>query len=448
MVVRGLVVLLLPLAIFIAGIVLLFRGLRGKLIDMHPLCRKCGFDLFGLPKDSTRCSECGAELNHKRAIRVGHRARRWGMIVAGIWLMAPLLLLAGIIGRQVALHANPWELKPAWWLAWDAEGSNAQARSRALIELADRVRLRRLSDGQIGQLVTRAMQIQGDAKHTWEPGWGEIVEQARAAGKVQDSLWQQYVKQGIAYRFEVRPRVRRGAPIPMDLWAGQARLSSRSVIWVNYVVPRLELGGRPCRALGKSGGMTMNSNGGAGTGWVVEPDDPAAAQLKPGPQTARIVLDVVAFDGYQPETTKASPTVKTLQLTYQASWELVDSPTVRVVKDDSLRPAVEQSLSAVRRASGSSDRAWVSIEVKSRGAPVALAFELFVHAGGKEYPAGSVAFPANTAYASGASARIPDLKGDPFDLVLRSSLKVAERRVNQTEMWEGEVVIKGVTWEK
>ncbi len=39
---------LIPLLFFaVAGVVALVLGLRGRRIDDHPICRKCGFDLVG-----------------------------------------------------------------------------------------------------------------------------------------------------------------------------------------------------------------------------------------------------------------------------------------------------------------------------------------------------------------------------------------------------------------
>lgn len=46
---------------FVIAVVLLRRGLRGRAIDDHPVCRACGFDLFNLPSDRAACPECGSE---------------------------------------------------------------------------------------------------------------------------------------------------------------------------------------------------------------------------------------------------------------------------------------------------------------------------------------------------------------------------------------------------
>jgi hypothetical protein len=54
--------------LFLVGLILLILGLRGRRVDDHPICRKCGFDLFGKPEGSTICSECSADLTYPHAI--------------------------------------------------------------------------------------------------------------------------------------------------------------------------------------------------------------------------------------------------------------------------------------------------------------------------------------------------------------------------------------------
>ncbi len=78
-----------------AGALLLYRGLRGRRTDDHPLCRRCGFDLTGLPGGHPACPECGATLAAPQAVRVGHRARRPAPLAAGLAL---LLLTVGLAG--------------------------------------------------------------------------------------------------------------------------------------------------------------------------------------------------------------------------------------------------------------------------------------------------------------------------------------------------------------
>jgi hypothetical protein len=91
----------------IAGSALLWIGRRGRLIDDHPYCRDCGFDLFGLPESADRCPECGSFLidahgcRRAEAVRVGRRARRSAMLAWGLALTLPSALWLGSIGLSV-----------------------------------------------------------------------------------------------------------------------------------------------------------------------------------------------------------------------------------------------------------------------------------------------------------------------------------------------------------
>src|SRR4051812_37949123 len=93
-------------AVFLlGGIFLLVFGVRGRRVDDHPVCRKCGFDLYGRPEESTRCSECGTDLRKRRTVRVGNRKKRRrvaGMGAAGVSLGILWLGSMGwIVGRGI-----------------------------------------------------------------------------------------------------------------------------------------------------------------------------------------------------------------------------------------------------------------------------------------------------------------------------------------------------------
>src|SRR4051812_1242733 len=79
------------------GALLLATGLRGRRVDERPRCRRCGYDLSGRPAGSAVCSECGSDLNVPRAVRIGHRERRPGLVASG----AVLLVLAATVGGVI-----------------------------------------------------------------------------------------------------------------------------------------------------------------------------------------------------------------------------------------------------------------------------------------------------------------------------------------------------------
>ncbi len=66
--------IVIPALLAAASAVALAIAVRGRRVDDHPICRKCGFDLIGKPESSAVCSECGTDLTGVRAVRVGRRS--------------------------------------------------------------------------------------------------------------------------------------------------------------------------------------------------------------------------------------------------------------------------------------------------------------------------------------------------------------------------------------
>src|SRR4051812_46274060 len=95
-----------PLLLLLISLPLLFLGLRGRVVGSHPVCRKCGFDLTGLPVTSSNCPECGSDLRKPRATRRGHLVRRRGMLWTGAILLFMGLVSGGFVGVVVARDAN------------------------------------------------------------------------------------------------------------------------------------------------------------------------------------------------------------------------------------------------------------------------------------------------------------------------------------------------------
>jgi hypothetical protein len=82
------IALTVPLLLLLLSLPLLFLGWRGRVVGSQPVCRRCGFDLTGLPVTSTACPECGSDLRKPHTTRTGHLLRRWGMLWTGAVLLA------------------------------------------------------------------------------------------------------------------------------------------------------------------------------------------------------------------------------------------------------------------------------------------------------------------------------------------------------------------------
>lgn len=82
---------------FVLLVVFAWAYRRGKRVLAGPSCRACGYDVSMRPADSTRCSECGADLTAPKAIQTHAYRRRW-------WALAPLLL--ALAAAFIALDAT------------------------------------------------------------------------------------------------------------------------------------------------------------------------------------------------------------------------------------------------------------------------------------------------------------------------------------------------------
>src|SRR5688500_12979417 len=153
---------IVPALLLVAAAALLRVGLRGRRVDDHPVCRKCGFDLFGLPPEASNCPECGALLREGKAVRVGNRQRRGGMLAAGLVI---LLLSSGWLGTVgwVAVRGTDWEqYKPVGWVVRDARGGDPVVRDKALTRLIALSATAKLSAEQAAPLADHALGLQAD----------------------------------------------------------------------------------------------------------------------------------------------------------------------------------------------------------------------------------------------------------------------------------------------
>lgn len=441
-----LILALLPLLMLPAGLVLLVVGLRGRRMDDHPLCRRCGFDLFGLPADSHLCSECGMDLQLPRAVRVGHRQKRTGLLTISLLLLLPSLAYLGAATYFVARGVDVNQYRPVWWLLLDANSTVPAIRNGALAALNSKLASNKLSTAQIDTIAENALKLQGDPSRTWDPGWGDFVELAQATNRLSAEKWQRYLKQAPTMRFQARAKVRRGAPLPLRL-THDARVGTQSTLWAAYRYKAVEISGRTTKGnAGSGGGTSLRSTSGGSSGWTVSADDPALTNLPDGPQTIRLTLDldIHTYPAYNANNSR--PPDATSTMTLETTWELVSGPTVTANTDPSHRPAVEKALTATiepPRANGFHST-YISVNINSASPPVPLTFDVFLRHDGKEWKINPIAFPAGRSHGWHTGNNLPDFKADVADIILRPSLTAAESQVDFTEYWDGEVVLKNI----
>jgi hypothetical protein len=69
----------------------------------------------------------------------------------------------------------------------------------------------------VEDVVSWILARQADPAVTWEAAWGDVVQKAHARGRLGTGRWMKYLEGAVHLRMRVRPRVRVGDPIPVEL---------------------------------------------------------------------------------------------------------------------------------------------------------------------------------------------------------------------------------------
>ncbi|HYE79049.1 MAG TPA: hypothetical protein VEI97_13775, partial [bacterium] len=201
----------------VLGVGGMIAGWYGRRTDDHPLCRQCGFDLTG--RVSEQCSECGADLSARKAIRVGHRVRRWWLVLGSGMVIGvcAFVLALGVVVR--VKKVNLIEYAPMWWLEKGVVGTDAVLRPRAIDEVKRRMGLPGAGLGQFAGVLERVLDAQGDEKHVWSMAWGDLFIEAKRLGMVTDEQEKRFLSQMVRLSFQTRAQVREGASVPVKVRA-------------------------------------------------------------------------------------------------------------------------------------------------------------------------------------------------------------------------------------
>lgn len=237
--------LLVPAVVALIGLLLVWAGLRGRRLDDHPVCRRCRFDLHGLPRDSKVCSECGADLLRPRSIRLGNRARRPLLVATGAALILLPLIATGGASYARSRHVNWTPYKPTWWLTREMFGADSAAGDLASLEMVKRLEKGKLSTSQIDRVANRILDAQANTSEPWSSFWGYWMEVARSGGHISDAQWQRYEGQAMRLVLKVPATVRRGESVTYYLRDEPARIGGRTRLVFVADRTQLDLNGVP-----------------------------------------------------------------------------------------------------------------------------------------------------------------------------------------------------------
>ena len=447
--------LLLAAAVAVAGLALAAIGLRGRRVDAHPHCRRCGYDLAGTP-DATVCTECGRDLTAERAVRHGTRRRRGRFVAAGVALL--LLGLAGVggLGYDATRDVDWQRHKPQWWLRQDLVRSDVAAVEAAMDEL-----LRRhddpaasLSPASLSALVDATLDQQADPKRRWNRDvWGGFVETAREAGDVTDAQWGRFAVGAIAPRLEVRSSVRRGDPLPATITYGAMRGGPTKHFAGLFLWQRADAEGREMTLPKALGRLRFGDGLIEITQAVATADGDVTAALPVGRVTVTADVRVQAVDADGPAATayplaRAADPLGEADLTLTATARLwpADAPSPASRVDPELRPRVLDAISVgplVRdgegytmdfRATGFPTRAIFDVHLRLPDATdVGPLDRLHLSAGGGMW--GKLSFAADGDVLEGYTT---------VDVLFRPDVEAALESVDADPIWGETVILPGV----
>ncbi|MDQ3439720.1 MAG: hypothetical protein M3478_05160 [Planctomycetota bacterium] len=440
--------------LLVLGLLLLRRGLRGRRVGDHPVCGKCGFDLFGLPDDQARCPECGSDLRAHGAVQTGHRERRMRLVYAGAAVLVLFALILGTEGGKTFRQIDWQQMKPAAWLAREARSGS----SVAWTELGRRARMGELSDERAQALIADALAWQKDASRTWVPAVGNYVEDARAGQLVKDADWAVYCRQAPQLSLVWRAKVRKGDPLPGRVSTGAARVGTKGGLSVRIESP-IESDDPlvvQSRVVGGGGGghsqNSMNPTGGGGSTGVYLPLDPKAVDAALlGNRTTTVKVRTEVRESWD----MPGAVVWTEHLS--ADWQLVsaDAQTIELIPDDKpqIRKQIESGLKIirleVRRYPGVSAGHTVSLVMTIATPPLPLSFDVFLRSGENEWKFTTISGAGATEYHTGGHLpATANFDARRVSVIFRPSPASAHHTVDITRIWNGEISIPDVevTW--
>jgi len=166
------------------GVALFALGWRGRRVNDHPICRKCGFDLVGATDDAERCPECGRDLGRRRAVLIGARRRRKGSVYTGMCLLAVSIVGAGALVWSKHTGFDWRDHAPLWVLKREARiGSQARAHA-AIWELNDRATRSSNATEIHDWIVGHAMAAMRDKSIAFPPVLSVVMSDAIKAGDI------------------------------------------------------------------------------------------------------------------------------------------------------------------------------------------------------------------------------------------------------------------------
>lgn len=344
----GIVVLVLLVALLVAGLWLLIAGLRGDRVPEHTVCRACRFDLRGV--EPVKCPECGADLAAPRAMALVRRRRNsrraWtGAVLTLLALAVPVALLidAAASGRLSAHLPTPV-------LAFEMRLMGDRTPVSVTNELIKRCAAGEVSDSTL-RTVAIAVTRMRSGDETLAPALNALVGDATAKGLISKDVLAAHVVVPRLMETRVPERMHVGGTAiraPVNL-GDASRLPADGVWLVSRRIVAVEVNGKRLPSSSIATGnerqwLNTYSSVGTTTTHFDRPggSDVQAVPMQPelpvGRHTVRLHFCIEVFRG----AGDRNPGVVQASRDYDIEVLAKDEPLVRQFDDASLRRALTQ----------------------------------------------------------------------------------------------------------
>ncbi len=433
-----------PIWLTIAGIIIGVLGLwlfqvgwwprrRGD----EPHCGSCGYLLVG--NQSGRCSECGLDTTDAANVAHGQRHRRGGLAATGLLCCLVAAACLWGAGGSFLQRIDWYHYRPTGWVLSDAKSSNAPRALRAWTEIGRRRSEGSLSEFNEGAVIEMALIEQAKPRNaggTLNSQMMNYLGGRYLAGNLNEPQTGRFFEQGCRRELRVRPRVIAGEWVPYQI-ATTGNGPSDPGWWASDMQLGLWVDGKQVRAGGEESSGSAFGTGSTGS---------SATPLPPGKHALEIRQRVEVYHG-TPQDKRASKRCAQREISLKGQVEVLPQGTPEHVKLID-RPDLQ---SAIQAGIGVADFYYPTLRgtLTMRNLSENIAFDVFVRAGGKEFPFGSVSLAKGAQTHWGLADyrnQIPEqaLESGPVDLVLRSSESTARQTVDLFEIWKGELVIRVV----
>ena len=192
---------------------LIWRGWRGKKVDEHPVCVKCGYDLVGLLDNEGKwlggrqCPECGKGIclgDTKYGVKIGNRERKKWKIVSGGMVAIVNLAVVAMLALPYIAGWGTYQAQPVWMLRLEAKYPQFQMDGEALNELCARLMAGKLTGKQVSLLVDDAIEAIDDPNTEWKDcgrnaNWGNIFAEAAGLNFTNQKQQDAYLKAVVSH---------------------------------------------------------------------------------------------------------------------------------------------------------------------------------------------------------------------------------------------------------